>query len=84
MSMKFYKIVLRDGAGDRTVRVPSPTGAQAADAASKVMREGESIVSIEEAPDDGQQHEIDTLPPLNQADELASVTPGAASTDRGD
>lgn len=34
MTMKMFRIVLRGPDGDRTVRVPSPTDAQAADAAA--------------------------------------------------
>jgi hypothetical protein len=82
MTMKFYKIVLRGAGADRTVRVPSPTDAQAADAASPLMRTGESILSIEQDLDNGLQ-QTDAPPPKSQADELAAVTPGAASTDRG-
>jgi hypothetical protein len=82
VTMKFYEIVLRGEEGDRSVRVPSPTDAQAADAASPLMRAGESIVSIEQVADDGLQ-QTEAPPPKSQADELASVTPGVASTHRG-
>jgi hypothetical protein len=81
VTMKFYDIILRGAGQDRRVRVPSPTDAQAADAASPLMRDGETIVSIEQVPDDGLQP-TDAPPPKSQADELAPVTPGAASTDR--
>lgn len=79
MTMKFCEVVLRGAGEDRQVRVP--TNAQAADAASPLMLDGESTVSIEQVADDGLQ-KIDAPPPKSQADELAPVTPGAASTDR--
>lgn len=83
MTMKFYDVTLiRDGE-TRTVRVPSPTDVQAGDAAVKLARPGEVMGEITEVPDDGTQ-QADGLPPLTQAEEMASVTPGAAavSTDR--
>ena len=80
MSMKFYKVTLRRDGVDRTVRVPSPTDVQAADAASPLMREGEEIVGVETVEDDGLQR-ADALPPKTQAQELAPVTPGMAAAD---
>lgn len=79
MSMKLYRIVLHDGAGDRVIRVPSPTGVQAGDAAAPLMREGETITSIEEELDPNQV--ADGPSPKTQAEELAPVTPGAAAID---
>lgn len=80
MAMKFYKVTLRRDGVDRTVRVPSPTDVQAADAASPLMREGEEIVGMETLEDDGLQ-QADALPPKTQAQELAPVTPGMAAAD---
>jgi hypothetical protein len=83
MTMKFYDVTLiRDGAS-RVVRVPSPTDAQAADAAVKLATPGETMGPIVEVQDDGCQH-ADGLPPRTQAEEMAPITPGAAavSTDR--
>lgn len=80
MAMKFYKVTLRRDGVDRTVRVPSPTDVQAADAAAPLMREGEEIVGMETLEDDGLQH-ADALPPKTQAQELAPVTPGMAAAD---
>lgn len=82
MTMKFYKVVLRGDGADRELRVPSPTGVQAADAASPSMRPGESIISITEVEDDGLQH-ADVPPPVTQSEALAPVTPGAAALDTG-
>jgi len=78
MTMKFYKVVLRKQGQDRTVRVASPTDVQAGDAAATLMTSDEAIVSISEVPDDGLQ-QADAPPPKTQAEELAPVTPGAAS-----
>lgn len=76
--MRFFKVVLvRDGQ-TRDVRVPSPTGVQAGDAAASLARPGEEIQSIEEVEDDGLQ-QVDGPPPQSQAAELAPVTPGMAS-----
>lgn len=83
MSMKFYQVTLRRNGVERGVRVPSPTGVQAADAAAPLMHSDEEIVSITEVDDDGLQH-ADTLPPRTQAEELAPVTPGMAAQDTGD
>ncbi len=79
MTMRFFKVVLsRDGV-EREVRVPSETSVQAADAAAPLMAAGDEILSITEVEDDGLQ-QADALPPKTQAEELAPVTPGAAST----
>ena len=76
--MRFFKVVLvRDGQ-TREIRVPSPTGVQAGDAAASLAHPGEAIQSIEEVEDDGLQH-ADGPPPKSQAAELAPVTPGAAA-----
>lgn len=80
MSMKFYNVTLRTNGADRVIRVPSPTGVQATDAAVPLMREGEQIIGIEEVEDDGLQR-ADGFPPKTQAEELAPVTPGMAATD---
>ncbi len=83
MSMKLYDITLRRDGLTRTVRVPSPTDVQAADAASPLMREGEEIIEMKQVEDDGLQH-ADALPPLTQAQELAPATPGMAARDTPD
>lgn len=81
MSMKFYDVELGgEGGPTRMVCVPSPTDAQAADAASKLMHPGETILSIEQVVDDGLQH-TDGLPPKTQAEELSDITSGAAARD---
>lgn len=77
--MKFYEIVVADAHGaERTLRVPSPTDVQAADAAAPLLNSGESILSIRETPDDGLQR-TDGPPPKTQSDELAPITPGMAA-----
>lgn len=82
MTMRFYTVTLEKSGQRREVRVPSPTGVQAADAAAPLMTNGESILSIVEVKDDGLQ-QADALPPKSQAAEFASVTPGmAAASDR--
>ncbi|RYG08312.1 MAG: hypothetical protein EON96_20150 [Caulobacteraceae bacterium] len=78
--MKFYRVVLGRDGQERKVRVASPTDAQAADAAAKLANTGETIVSITEVEDDGLQ-QADGPPPKSQAEELAPVTPGAASAE---
>lgn len=79
--MRFFNVRLGSDGEVRTVRVPSPTSVQAGDAAVALARPGETILSIEEAFDDGLHH-ADGPPPKTQAEELASVTPGAASVQR--
>lgn len=82
MTMKFYDVALiRDGE-TRIVRVPSPTDVQAGDAAVKLARPGEVMGGITEVHDDGTQ-QADGLPPLSQAEEMASVTPAAAALSTG-
>jgi len=77
--MKFYEIVVADAVGvERRLRVPSPTDAQAADAAAPLLKSGESILSIRQPPDDGLQ-KTDGPPPKTQAEELAPTTPGMAA-----
>lgn len=78
MAMQFFDVRLERNGDERTVRVPSPTGVQAADAAAPLMRSGERIVRVEAAQDDGLQH-ADTPPARSQAAELSDVTPGAAA-----
>jgi hypothetical protein len=78
MTMRFYDVKLESEEGGRTVRVSSPTGVQAGDAAAPLMKQGDRILSIEEVEDDGLQR-ADAPPPLSQAEELADVTPGAAA-----
>lgn len=80
MSMKFYDVVIRRSGSDRTLRVPSPTGAQAIDAAAPAMTASESVVSVTEVEDDGLQG-ADVMPPVTQAEALASSTPGVAAVD---
>lgn len=76
--MRFFKVVMARGGETREIRVPSPTGVQAGDAAASLARPGEAIQSIEEVEDDGLQ-QADGPPPKSQAAELATVTPGAAA-----
>lgn len=77
--MRFYEITVRSDDGqERRLHVASPTDVQAADAAAPLLTSRESIVSIEEVPDDGLQ-QVDASPPKTQAEELAPVTPGAAA-----
>lgn len=77
--MRFFKVMITGAGGEtREVRVPSPTGVQAGDAAASLMKSGEAILSIEEVEDDGLQ-QADTGPPLSQAAEFAPVTPGVAA-----
>jgi hypothetical protein len=79
MDMKFYEIVVADAQGaERKLRVPSPTDAQAADAAAPLLNSGDSSLSIRETPDDGLQR-TDGPPPKTQAEELAPITPGMAA-----
>jgi len=66
------------GANSRSVNVMSETDVQAGDAAAPLMRPGESIFAIEEQQDDGSAV-VDGPPAKTQAEELASVTPGAAA-----
>jgi len=78
MTMRFFDVRLERDGDERTVRVPSSTGVQAADAAAPLMRSGERIVGVEATQDDGLQH-ADAPPPRSQAAELSDVTPGAAA-----
>lgn len=78
--MRFFNVRLGRDGEERTVRVPSPTSVQAGDAAAALSKPGESILSIEEAQDDGLHH-ADGQPPKTQAEELAPVTPGATAVD---
>jgi hypothetical protein len=78
MSLKTYSVTLGSAGGaTREVQVVSPTDVQAGDAARPLMSEGESILEIRETLDDPRT--IDAGPPVSQAAELASVTPGAAA-----
>ncbi|RZJ02097.1 MAG: hypothetical protein EON90_00435 [Brevundimonas sp.] len=79
MTLRLYKVTLgsREG-GSRLVHVMSETDVQAGDAASPLMELGESILAIEEHPDDGSAV-VDGPPAKTQAEELAPVTPGAAA-----
>ncbi len=77
--MRFYEVVVGSDSGpQRRLRVTSPTDAQAADAATPLMRAHEAILSIRETPDDGLQ-QADGPPPKTQAEELAPDTPGMAT-----
>ncbi len=76
--MRCFKVTLVATGETRDVRVPSPTGVQAGDAAASLMRTGEAVQSIEEVADDDLQ-QADTSPPKSQAAELAGVPPGAAA-----
>jgi hypothetical protein len=82
MAMRFFRVILSRNGVEREVRVPSETDVQAADAAASLMMEGDEILSITEVEDDGLQ-QADALPPKTQAEELAPVTPGAASRSVG-
>ena len=82
MAMRFFRVILSRNGVEREVRVPSDTDVQAADAAASLMMEGDEILSITEVEDDGLQ-QADALPPKTQAEELAPVTPGAASRSDG-
>lgn len=77
--MKFYEIIVADVHGaERRLKVPSPTDAQAVDAAAPLLKSGESVLSIRQTPDDGLQ-QTDGPPPKTQAEELAPATPGMAA-----
>nr|WP_303683791.1 hypothetical protein [Brevundimonas naejangsanensis] len=77
--MRFYEVVVGSDSGpQRTLRVASPTDAQAADAAAPLMRAHEAILSIRDVPDDGLQ-QADGPPPRTQAEELAPCSPGMAA-----
>lgn len=78
MSVRFYRIIIHGQTGDREVRVASPTGVQALDAAAPLLRAGETIGPVTEVDDDGLQ-QADAPPPKSQAEELADITPGMAS-----
>lgn len=79
MNLRLYRVVVGQEGGDvRNVHVMSETDVQAGDAASPLMKEWESILSITEIPDDGTVL-VDAPPPKSQAAELAPVTPGAAA-----
>ena len=82
MAMKFYDVKLVQGNDSRFVRVPSPTDVEAADAAVQLAKPGEERGAITEVQDDGLQH-ADGKPPVGQAEELASVTPGMAAVPAG-
>lgn len=82
MTMRFFNVVLGREGERRTVRVPSETEVQAADAAMPLARPGESVLGIHEVRDDGTQ-QADGLPPLSQAAEFADDTPGAAASREG-
>ena len=76
--MRFYAVTLERGDERRQVRVPSPNDVQAADAAARLMKPGESIGAIEEVQDDGTQ-QADTGPPRSQAAEFAPDTADMAA-----
>ena len=77
MSLKTYSVTLGTAGGaTRDVRVISPTDVQAGDAARPLMSQGESILEIRETIADAP---VDAGPPVSQAAELASVTPGFAA-----
>ena len=78
MTLKTYCVTLASDSGaTRDVHVPSPTDVQAGDAARPLMTQGERILSITALKDDSQP--LDAAPPLSQAAELASETPGMAA-----
>lgn len=83
MSMKIYEVTLgRDGT-TRTVRVPSETDVQAADAAMPLALPGESVMQVKAVEPYGTQDDLDAAPAKSQAAELADVTPGAAASRAG-
>ncbi|MFP5296938.1 MAG: hypothetical protein ACLGG3_06395 [Alphaproteobacteria bacterium] len=54
--MRIYRVTVgREGGESRVLKVPSKTDVQAADAATPLMSEGESILSIHETDDDDYQ-----------------------------
>ena len=78
MSLRLYEVALGGGAAEsRTVHVMSETDVQAGDAAAPLMREGETLLSIREIPDDGTAR-VDAPPPRSQAAEFDDATPGPA------
>ncbi len=81
MSMRFYKVTLeRDGA-TREVTVPSLTDVQAADAAAKLAKPGEAVLSMVEVADDGLQY-ADGLPAGTQTEELRGHRTGGGPATR--
>jgi len=83
VSLRLYRVTLgENGAETRAVHVMSETDVQAGDAAAPLMDPGESILAIEERHDDGSAV-VDGPPARTQAEELASVTPGAAAVPNG-
>lgn len=66
MSMRIWEVRVRSVNGaERVVRVPSKTGVQAYDAATPLLKPGETILGADEADDDGYQ-ETDVCPPGSQ------------------
>lgn len=82
MSIQSYRIVIHGKEGDREVRVASPTGVEAIDAASPLLRPGETLGPVAEVDGDGLQ-QTDAPAPKSQAGELADVKPGMASSSGG-
>lgn len=65
--MRIYRVTVgREGGESRVLKVPSKTDVQAADAATPLMSEGESILSIHETDDDYQEVSEDARPPGTQ------------------
>ncbi|OGN43344.1 MAG: hypothetical protein A2623_13150 [Caulobacterales bacterium RIFCSPHIGHO2_01_FULL_70_19] len=65
--MRIYRVTVgREGGESRVLKVPSKTDVQAADAATPLMSEGESILSIHETDDDYQEVSEGARPPGTQ------------------
>lgn len=79
MTERLYTLRIGQTDGrERSVQVRSETDVQAADAATPLLSEGETILSISEIPDDGAVV-ADAPAPQSQAAALAPVTPGVAA-----
>ncbi|MBA4805807.1 MAG: hypothetical protein H2038_14240 [Brevundimonas sp.] len=65
--MRIYRVTVGvEGGETRVLKVPSKTDIQAADAATPLMSEGESILSIHETDDDYQEVSEGARPPGTQ------------------
>jgi len=65
--MRIYRVTVgHEGGESRVLKVPSKTDVQAADAATPLMSEGESILSIHETDDDYQEVSEGARPPGTQ------------------
>ena len=65
--MRIYRVTVGvEGGETRVLKVPSKTDVQAADAATPLMSEGESILSVHETDDDYQDVDEVARPPGTQ------------------